>query len=374
MNSLLTIAAEGDTTTGLGFLRRRYPACPLPYSCSDTDSGRTECTIWVAPWNPQFNMFIEYSPLENRGWILQERFFPSRILHFTPWATLWECRTQTACETKPDEAERKRAHSEGFAEIWHTKNTYSQLLPLKQQTDVPKEKHYDTWRWIVEAYTRTILTVGSDRLPAISGMANHFQSILGEKYYAGLWEGDVVRGLCWDPKPDRELKKPKEGMYQAPSWSWASLDSAVRFINKGDGDWRSRIEVIGVDVVPKGANAMGEVAKGELRIKGKMLNCGVHKIQSKPGFVDIVLGGKQVNMMPIEDEGMKDEVWCLWVMEDVGKPNTRLDVQPVLPHGRLLLLDEVSGRKNTFRRVGVIMYGSGLPQWKVTESRNVTLV
>jgi hypothetical protein len=38
-------------------------------------------------------------PLNRRGWILQERILPNRVLHFGSEQLFWECRESVACET-----------------------------------------------------------------------------------------------------------------------------------------------------------------------------------------------------------------------------------------------------------------------------------
>ena len=379
MNSLLTISAEGPGESDPSFLRPREVACPLPYEYYHPSLGHIEGNVWLEPLVPQLNFWIEYNTLRDRGWILQERFFPSRILHFSPYTTFWECRTQVAYEAYPEELERKRLHSEGFAEIWHTKNTFSQLLPLnppiaQQPGELDVSGHYETWKWIVEAYSRTVLSWGSDRLPAISGMANHFMGILKDTYYAGIWYKDLPSGICWEPSPTHILKRPASDSYQAPSWSWASLDSEVRYAIKGDGKWESRIEVKRVHLESKGSNDMGELLAGQLKLRGKIIRCEVRKIPSTPGFVTIVLDGRAINLMDIMDEGMRDYVWCLWVMEDVSKLYNGSQGHQSLPHGRLLLLEEVDGRDLTFRRVGVIMYSAGLPHWTNIEASDITII
>lgn len=48
----------------------------------------------------------------------------------------------------------------------------------------------------------------------------------GDKYLAGLWRGDILRGLMWHCRGRYAVEKgwlPAE--YRAPSWSWASIES-----------------------------------------------------------------------------------------------------------------------------------------------------
>ncbi|KAL8734097.1 MAG: hypothetical protein Q9181_003317 [Wetmoreana brouardii] len=80
------------------------------------------------------------------------------------------------------------------------------------------------WAEVVETYTERDLTVESDRLPALSGLASKFSNLWNCAYYAGLWEKKLIEGLCWfvyDPFTSINIES------YAPSWSWASLIGSV---------------------------------------------------------------------------------------------------------------------------------------------------
>lgn len=75
---------------------------------------------------------------------------------------------------------------------------------------------------IVDRYCARELTYPSDKFPALSGIPQGLQPVLGD-YLAGLWRRDIIRGLWW-------VKKVGGGPaseYRAPSWSWASVDGPV---------------------------------------------------------------------------------------------------------------------------------------------------
>ena len=40
-------------------------------------------------------------PLNQKGWVLQERQLSRRVLHYTNSKLLWECRSRRACEDMP---------------------------------------------------------------------------------------------------------------------------------------------------------------------------------------------------------------------------------------------------------------------------------
>jgi hypothetical protein len=74
-------------------------------------------------------------------------------------------------------------------------------------------------------YTRRHLSVSTDKLPAISGIAQEFATILKDTYIGGLWKSVLLSDLLWVVI----FAKPRPTTYRAPSWSWASVDSPVRW-------------------------------------------------------------------------------------------------------------------------------------------------
>jgi hypothetical protein len=173
---------------------------------------------------------------------------------------------------------------------------------------------YDYWRQIVQHYTERRFTNVTDVLPALSGLAGAFSRATGERYLAGLWEGDLVSSLNWhcrppveylegDPRLDypsplsdseilevmRQLKGKKELVkqkivkayrqvdYLAPSWSWASVIHGRVVFSPSSGDhtyvqawvktlWKAT--VIDVDVVRSTQDPYGSVTGGYLVLRG----------------------------------------------------------------------------------------------------------
>jgi hypothetical protein len=97
------------------------------------------------------------------------------------------------------------------------------------------------WYLLVEEYTLRSLTRFSDRLPALAGLARVFQDLFASrsKYAAGILSGDMLNGLLWRRKFSLDLELcgrrqleaagSQSSCYQAPSFSWALLDSPVHF-------------------------------------------------------------------------------------------------------------------------------------------------
>lgn len=56
---------------------------------------------------------------------------------------------------------------------------------------------YRRWYSVVANYSRRQLTFPSDVLSALAGLAIVFQHRLGDRYLAGLFSGDILRGMLW---------------------------------------------------------------------------------------------------------------------------------------------------------------------------------
>ncbi|OCL01472.1 HET-domain-containing protein, partial [Glonium stellatum] len=166
--------------------------------------------------------------LNQRGWVLQERVLSSRTIHFAS-QLFWECCEFQACETYPGgipTSELRPDPPSGLKALVRPR--------LSLGTSQESVHLHQAWKYLVEAYSLCKLTVTSDKLLAISGIARQIARPLGDEYLAGVWKGDLARELLWavpyhpdSGNPASILEgpqrfRPKE--YRAPSWSWASLD------------------------------------------------------------------------------------------------------------------------------------------------------
>jgi hypothetical protein len=68
------------------------------------------------------------------------------------------------------------------------------------------------------------MSLSSDKLPAISGIAQIFAKNIPSEYIAGLWRQDIRDWLLWQLDED---PKPRPPQYRAPTWSWASVDGRI---------------------------------------------------------------------------------------------------------------------------------------------------
>jgi hypothetical protein len=125
---------------------------------------------------------------------------------------------------------------------------------------------------VVKEYSRLNLTVPSDKLAAIVGVARQMQSAIGSHnpggchYLAGIYGGvDLGRELLWEFVG---VKHERPIAWCAPTWSWASVGGTVSYPNGGLGGNFTVLEAIRT---PTGPNQFGAVSYGYLILLGKTL-------------------------------------------------------------------------------------------------------
>ncbi|KAI1354716.1 HET-domain-containing protein [Xylaria sp. FL0043] len=206
------IAADyGSETRGLFFERnpRFYNKARIQIR-DDSGQGTVD---WVSVDKYLWPMEVNNSPLNNRGWVFQERMLVPRVVHFCSQEIFWECREDFLCESFPDVLPP--------SELFHL----GKMIPIRQSPseiwpgsewegneNFPvNDLAYEVWDDIVKAYTACQFTYPSDKLVAISGIARHMKAYIKDTYIAGM---------------DRYVLG-EEPSYYAPSFSWASVKGQI---------------------------------------------------------------------------------------------------------------------------------------------------
>ncbi|KAK3946651.1 heterokaryon incompatibility protein-domain-containing protein [Pseudoneurospora amorphoporcata] len=179
-------------------------------------------------------------PLFSRAWVFQERILSPRVLHFNEEELMWECRTSVLCECQP-------AHCDDQSE-------------LQAQ-----------WRAMVQEYSALNLSHGTDKLPALSGLAKQLGRMRpSAKYLAGLWSDSLHFDLLWSSHYDYFVKVQRSPeTWRAPSWSWAAQNSAVDF-PRGTDHIRVFFTIQGCEIGIPTSDITGQVSEGSLVLSGTL--------------------------------------------------------------------------------------------------------
>ena len=237
-------------------------------------SCRTKSDYW---WDKYIKTTF---PLLSRGWGFQERMLATRIVHFTPTELVWECQRHRRCECGVMESK-----------LYPVMNNLGSALRmcLKQPDD--ERSMRQMWREIVNSYSVRKLTRINDKLPALSGIAGLLRDCSGDTYCAGLWEKSLPFDLLWRCDQSGDLQRRKT---RAPSWSWISVDGAVKWPLCQNPDEEQPllyirsttyfefgakgIEVLDVKCELDGEDAYGRVKTGRLKLKTRLRPATIRRV------------------------------------------------------------------------------------------------
>jgi hypothetical protein len=303
--SHLTIAARGAANAEIGcFIPRKEepPACCLEYRNAD---GSIRGQMFVR--DPAFEIErIDRSPLDERGWVLQERILSPRILYYGSQQLYWECTSATIRQDGKDrDVHNDGLRPGGFKEDWDParvtkpKFTTPEDEQLSEMSGVSAEalelmRH---WYLIANHYTRRKLTFDSDRLPAIAGVAKEFHSKTGYAYVAGLWKEDLITGLLWYRSSAYSAHDAPTSS-ELPTWSWARFSGTISFWSyTGTAllyvlDTDCELLDISYDSTANLHN-YGEISNARIQIKGRV----VHAILKQKERKEPEMGFKNNNML-----------------------------------------------------------------------------
>ncbi|KAJ6041234.1 hypothetical protein N7460_006624 [Penicillium canescens] len=288
-SSRLNIMATASRNSHDGLFRSRDPRhlalCIVESEW--TDAGNDRFSIVQ---DDMWQIEMTDAPLNQRGWVLQERILPPRALHYGQKQLLWECRELDACEKYPTGLPKALRNIHTGVKITDpvANRLYEHGWKSRDRDSVDKEKRletvidyaYELWsRWIY-TYSSMRFTRYSDRLIAFSGLASRMRAILRDEYVAGLWRSRLIDELLWftfgNGSIEYELRpyRPPDG--GAPSWSWASLTGEV--VTSKVDQFTSKVyhlDLKAVNVTPVSGreddannNNTSAILDGQIRIKG----------------------------------------------------------------------------------------------------------
>jgi hypothetical protein len=275
-NAHVTIAAASEASCDAGFLSERRawwterdgPPIKLPYLCPDNSIG----TVYLVRGG---EASIQ-EPLHLRAWTLQEHLLSRRILFYGKQQLYWICCSERLLKDSGS------VYDHAIARFAPLRSLLLTERPSEEQNNVGNgDSHVRAaWKNLVEQYSGRAQSVSVDRLHALLGVLPRFQAHMRQQYVAGYWPPWLYDDLLWRRVGDA-LDRPSR---RYPSWSWLSIDSAVKLDVVDNLSKKTRLaEVTGCDVEPiDPGNPYGELSSGILTIRG-------HCIAIRPNWEDLTL-------------------------------------------------------------------------------------
>lgn len=284
------------------------------------------------------------NPLQSRGWCFQESYLSHRLLKFDRLQMSLTC-----LRGKVEEA---------FDQIGCTstkdKNDFLRQCEGPERSPQNIKSIFEIWYKLVEDYTSRNLTVLTDKLEAIAGVASVVNINLKDDYVAGMWRSSPPQALLW--RPDREydglFKRSftpyAPSMYRAPSWSWASLEGKVAYpFARWASEEKTISRILDMQCTVPGSNPYGKVTNGYLMIHGPLKRAFCDKSNTwKPSQMSLYRHRRsetgtvkeQFAFCMLDSKPMREgsEIWCLQISTGHG-----------------LVLAPVPPSNERYRRIGI---------------------
>jgi hypothetical protein len=213
----------------------------LPYRNKD---GVRTGYLYLYPCTPRERLHEIYdnhlvdSQLLTRGWVFQEWLLSRRLICVTPSGVFLQCQC-------PEEVvSNQLGEMAGPLPSLDLTAALCIKASLRLQLESPSDS-YRAWESMVELYSKMKLSRPcDDRVIALQSIAKEIRNALertpchaklkkGEDdFIAGLWRNELSRGLLWEQVTGGN----HERLVRFPTWSWASINTAVR--------WQPRYQMV----------------------------------------------------------------------------------------------------------------------------------
>jgi hypothetical protein len=318
-------------------------------------------------------------PISARAWCLQERYLPVRALQYGSHQTFWECVCMRASEDG-DAIAQNGSYLERFCETGNIDNSVFARSDRDPYSELDKVNWVD-WYKMVEDYTARSITKHTDRLPALSGLAQAVTQETKGEYLAGLWKSGLLEGLLWCKTEAGQILGPAPE-YVAPSWSWASVTGPVQFPAfrwyTERASWKSKMcdfeplaEYISHQTTNKDPDLFGRLEGGHLTLKAPLLSVlSIRQRQPKAPVLHSIFGQEPSRSEVVDIVvQMKTDSGRIWIEGGFDNTDTAIEKSKLsvvlltrLPHvleeGFVehrfgLILERLEG-SSQYRRVGFV--------------------
>ena len=280
--------------------------------------------------------------LAYRAWCFQESMLSHRLLTFDRLQMSFTCLRHGLFEDREIIPAMAREYRNDFLPSFRG--------PLSEDSNI-LQSALNSWYNVLSDYTNRNLTFSSDKLVAVSGIANVVGSFLRDEYFAGIWRKSLPQGLLWSPYDEEDLPNPsyeatRSSEYRAPSWSWASIDSRISsFLCRATPLQPTFATVLDISTKLSGPDPYGQVKSGRFTVRGplKKASCGypLDEWPQQPWLCWDSLWTEDISHCIFDDETptVGSPLWCLKITSKHG-----LILVP--RHGTLTV-------ENEFVRIGI---------------------
>jgi hypothetical protein len=224
------------------------------------------------------------SHLQDRGWIMQEEILSRRKICFSRTELHWMCNHVSHCDCGIVSSSKAGSFDDPTAKLLYTsqkKDDVGKGLSGRHSTRTraitDKGK---AWERLITIFTERKLTAERDRLIALAGIASK-QNRRATDYLAGIWRQEAEKQLLWRARVGSiPCHRYQDGVYYAPTWSWASLIGSVEFLHDASKLASSLWKIVDAECFPLGGKFMGPLSSGWIKIKGHVANVRVKEIYS----------------------------------------------------------------------------------------------
>ena len=229
-NALATVVALGADHAGEGLFlsgNEPPPASPLRTAvlpCVPSKGGVVGY-VSLRVWPPEEQLRVKNdhfrSRWASRGWVFQERVLSRRMVYFGRWQVSGTCSQEVWYEDGIryglSGSVLNRYHLQYFFRNLRIGSSLSRFLPRQWKAwKILSARHENLppqalWQRVLRDYNTCELSVPSDKLMAVEGLATAFASVTGMTYFAGIWLEEPWVGLAWKTNRLRSKMVPDRG-------------------------------------------------------------------------------------------------------------------------------------------------------------------
>lgn len=212
--------------------------------------------VFVSAVTNDFERDVLQSPLNRRGWVLQERALARRTIFFTNSQMYWECGDGVRCETLAKL--KKYVYDQKMEKLMSNKACSSEAAFLGDpnfpdytiRADSTTGEQIHLFTKLFQRYSKLEFSHIEDRPIAIDGLMHRLTRAFRTQSLAGLFETFWGRCLLWQraegAPPLKKIPLGDHTRRTPPSWSWMAYDGPISFFEPkgGEVDWNERDVVL----------------------------------------------------------------------------------------------------------------------------------